>query len=473
MSRVFDLLGHAKLNEPSLRFGSTSPMDTDVHPLRGLLRFGPYSKNWIARVPNTVRIAFIGQAAMVKKLQGLVEDFEGEFRPSDQKEYRPAYKGLSNVFGIRAIPAGAPSEIILPDTLASKVVAAEKPHHVLAEALTRAIGQLRANRHDFDMVMIGLDAAWADGFFEREEEDFNLHDHLKAIAASMGISTQIIRSDRALSYHCRAGVMWRLAIALYTKAGGVPWVLDGVQPNTAFIGIDYALRRHVDDGPKFAICCAQVFDAEGSGLEFLAYEAAGVKVYGDNPYLSRDQMLKIMARSLSIYQKKHDGDPPKRVVVHKNTPFRNDEIAGCLGAFSSVDAVELLQVQADSGWRGYRVDAKKMVAGYPVHRGSLLPIGDYEALLWTKGDLPEVAGGKHFYKEGKGTPEPVLITRHAGRGDFQDACRDTLALTKMDWNNDGPYDGMPVTLNFAGRLAQIVKRMPALEPYPYPVRLFM
>lgn len=475
-NRIFDLSSHQKLLEPKLRFGSVAPKDTDIHPLRGLIKYGPYSKSWLARVPETVRIAFVGQAGMVKRLKALVEDFERKHQPVDQKDYRPEFKGLHDVFGVRAVPAGAPSEIILPDNLNAEVNAAEKPHRLLADAFTRALSQLNANRYDFDMVMVGMDAEWEAGFYETEE-DFNLHDYLKAVSASMGMSLQIIRSDKALSYHCRAGVMWRLAIALYTKAGGVPWVLEDIQPDTAFIGIDYALRRHADDGPRFATCCAQVFDAEGSGLEFLAYEAAGVRVYGDNPYLSRDQMLKIMARSLAIYQKKHDGDPPNRVVVHKNTPFREEEIDGCLGAFTSVPSVELIQVQADTGWRGYRIAAKKKipnsVPGYPVNRGTILPIGDYEALLWTKGDLPEVANGRNFFKEGKGIPEPILITRHAGRGDLVDACKDTLALTKMNWNNDGPYDGMPVTLNFAGRLAQIVKRMPDLKPHPYPVRLFM
>ncbi len=47
------------------------------------------------------------------------------------------------------------------------------------------------------------------------------------------------------------------------------------------------------------------------------------------------------------------------------------------------------------------------------------------------------------------------------------------ALTKMDWNNDGTYDRLPVTLNFAGTLAIIVKQMPKLEPRSYPIRLFM
>ena len=56
---------------------------------------------------------------------------------------------------------------------------------------------------------------------------------------------------------------------------------------------------------------------------------------------------------------------------------------------------------------------------------------------------------------------------------MDDLCQETLALTKMDWNNDGPYDRLPATLNFSDTLATIVKRMPKLQPHSYPVRLFM
>jgi hypothetical protein len=43
----------------------------------------------------------------------------------------------------------------------------------------------------------------------------------------------------------------------------------------------------------------------------------------------------------------------------------------------------------------------------------------------------------------------------------------------MDWNNDGPYDRLPVTLNFAQILAKVVKRMPTLEARSYAFRQVM
>lgn len=124
--------------------------------------------------------------------------------------------------------------------------------------------------------------------------------------------------------------------------------------------------------------------------------------------------------------------------MHKNTEFRTGEINGCLAALSSVRDVELLRVQREHGWQGMLFSEARKTDGYPCHRGQVLPIGDYEALLWTQGMIPTF-GQKGYYKEGKSIPQPLLITRFAGRGDFFDLCRETLALTKMNWNNDGPY----------------------------------
>ena len=49
-------------------------------------------------------------------------------------------------------------------------------------------------------------------------------------------------------------------------------------PESAYVGISYAVRPVVSDRPRFVTCCSQVFDAEGAGLEFVAYDAHEVEV---------------------------------------------------------------------------------------------------------------------------------------------------------------------------------------------------
>jgi hypothetical protein len=72
-----------------------------------------------------------------------------------------------------------------------------------------------------------------------------------------------------------------------------------------------------------------VLDADGAGLEFVAYETDDIHLERDNPFLSRSDMRRIMARSLALYQRRHGGRSPKRVVIHKSTDFKPDEVDGC------------------------------------------------------------------------------------------------------------------------------------------------
>jgi HJR/Mrr/RecB family endonuclease len=340
--QAFNLPGHTVLPEPKLRFGSRNPGDVDIHPLQGLLRFGPYSRDKLAALSDPIRVAVVAPAGGSPRVSGLIREMEQAHQPRERKAYLPGFPGFSKVFHVRLASAGQGTTIELATTLSEDLKRSPKPHVVLAEALTRALGALRNHRHDFDVVLVLLSKEWEAGFEGGEGDDFDLHDYVKAIAASDGLCIQFLKESSALDYFCRCSVMWRLGIALYTKAGGVPWVLADVDAGTAFIGIDYALRANAGADSRFAICCSQVFDAEGSGLEFVAYEADGVRMFGRNPFLRRDQMLKVMARSLAIYQRKHSGAPPQRVVVHKNTEFKREEIQEQL--------VTLLRSLTDTGF---------------------------------------------------------------------------------------------------------------------------
>lgn len=472
MSVAYKLPGHVRFDEPQLRFAG-GEQSVDIHPLLGLARFGPFSQNRLSGVSNPIRIAMIAPTGGIDRLAKLMREIDQPQKPKERRKYLPDFPGFSKLFGVQLAKARGPTAIELPADMLQQMRNSPRPHQVLADALTRALFSLRTSRTDFDVVLVLVDHRWEAGFTAKDGEDFDLHDHLKAVAASEGICIQMMRDDSALDYFCRCSVAWRLSVALYTKAGGVPWVLADVEPGTAFIGIDYAMRSDAGPASRYAICCSQVFDAEGSGMEFVAYEASDVQMYGKNPFLRRDQMLKVISRSLQIYHRKHAGESPRRIVVHKNTEFKPEEVDGCFDALPHTDVVDLVHVQQSCGWRGVQITKPREPHGYPCHRGTALQLGHYETLLWTQGNKPEFTGGQDYFKEGKGIPEPLLLVRYAGSGSMDDLCRQTLGLTKMDWNNDGPYDRLPVTLNFAQTLAKVVVRMPTLEPRSYPFRLFM
>jgi hypothetical protein len=92
--------------------------------------------------------------------------------------------------------------------------------------------------------------------------------------------------------------------------------------------------------------------------------------------------------------------------------------------------------------------------------------------LWTQGNAPEAAGGR-YYKGGVGIPHPLLLRRWLGTCPAESVSAKVLGLSKMNFNNDALYDLLPVTIKYAGILAQVVKRMPRFQARPYPLRLFI
>lgn len=478
MNNPSGLPNYFVLPEPDLSFHPDKEQEVDVHPLRGLSHFGPFSQHFSNYMYSPIRVAAICPFGASGRVKSLLRELEGQHAPQERRNYLIPYSGFSKIFKIQIAPAADSLFIELDKNLEKEVREKSNGHIVLADALNKALSALQKQRTEFDVVFIYLPEAWSSGFYGGENDDFDLHDFLKGITATRSIPLQIIR-DNALTYNCRASVMWRLGIALYCKAGGVPWRLANVSADTAYIGISYAVRNPAKEGQRFVTCCSQVFDAEGAGLEFIAYDTNEEQRDYKNPYLSRTEMRSVMARSLRLYQQRHGGRTPKTVTIHKGFDFTPEEIEGCFDAWRSTDGLQIIQIQANSMWRGLLYHAPKQKgalaspAMYPIFRGSVLPIDDRSALLWTQGNAPSAAQGKDFFKEGKSIPKPLLLTRFAGHGSWENDCNAILGLSKMNWNNDGLYDLQPVTIGYADVLARTIKRIPDLAPRPYEFRFFM
>lgn len=470
-----ELAPHLWLPEPPLSFHPDRKSDWEIHPLRGLCRFGPHSSGL---VPDPIRVATLSPAGESHRLYGFMRELNTTYKPTERRDYLPDWPGFRGAFSLQMRAAGGSCHIELDAQLETDFRTSPAPHIVLADRLVRAIHGLEARREEFDVLFIYLPQRWAPGYVGGPADDFDLHDHVKAATAARRLPVQLVREDKALAYPDRASVMWRIGLALYVKAGGIPWKLAETDPETAYIGLSYALRPPESDRPRFVTCCSQVFDAEGSGLEFIGYDAHEVEVQRDNPFLSRTEMFRVMTRSLDLYRRRHAGRSPRRLIVHKSTEFKPDEIDGAMEAFHLCEAVDLVQVVEDVGWRGVRIDAtiaakKGTPAAFPVARGTVIGLGPREALLWTHGDVKGISGRESYFQGARSTPRPVRLVRYAGHGPWDETTRAALALSKMNWNNDALYDPLPVTMTYAQVLARVVKRMPGLGSAPYQFRFFM
>ena len=424
----------------------------------------------LLQFPESIRIAAIIPKGTYASLSNLVHELNTTQYPKERKKYLKNFPGFKNLFGTALKLSNLDSCTELADAEISDS-SGSVSHQSLADKLGNAIRAMAARRLEYDVLFILLPERWATGFYHKEE-NFDLHDFLKAQTATHSIPSQVIKESSALHYFCRCSVAWRMSIAIYVKAGGIPWKLQDIHVDTAFIGLSYSVlfnestRKH-----DFITCCSQVFDADGTGLEFIAYETDEIAHQrGENPFLSRSEMRKVMSRSISLYQRRHCGRIPKRVIVHKTTHFTRDEVDGCFDAFHSDTQLDLLQIVQNVDWRGINVPSSNQIGGYPVRRGSIVQLDQNQILLWSQG-VVELNGP--FYKEGKGIPLPLKIVRHAGDGNWLDSAQAILGLTKMDWNHDGLYKRLPITLGYASTLATTIKRMGSLQSRPYEFRYFM
>lgn len=341
------------LEEPNLTF---NPDDTlvDVSPLRGLDRHGPYSRKSFPLFSPQLRLATIGPANGRTQLAQLVNILRSAQRPTDRTEYVPPYRGFEQLFGVPL--AASPvkeGHVRWPDDLMG-LGPNGPPAARLMHAVRDGMNRLALVRDQFDVALVHLPDAWEIAY---RGVGFDAHDSIKAIGAAHNIPTQVV-NDRAFRFNYKASLAWRLAIALYVKAGGIPWKLaplPGVPESPAYIGLAYALRGSAKNA-HYITCCSQVFDADGGGMQFVAFEARDPVAEMDdarrNPFLSRSDMRAVMARSLTLYQNRNAGLLPRRLVVHKTTSFKSDELQGCLDALSGVPEVECIEVTASPGWRG-------------------------------------------------------------------------------------------------------------------------
>lgn len=285
------------------------------------------------------------------------------------------------------------------------------------------------------------------------EQETNFRRLLKARCMHLGRPIQIVRRQtldpEIPGQQDEATKAWNLCTALYYKANQtVPWKMRGDpnQPPVCFVGIGFYLSR---DRRTLNTSLAQVFDELGRSV-ILRGTPVDVGKSDRRPFLSGEQANILLGQALYEYEVAMD-TRPARLVVHKSSNFRDDELEGMQAAAAaagirSLDFVTVL----DSRLRLFR-DGK-----YPPYRGTRVELDAANHLLYTRGSV-------EWYETypGNYVPQPLDVRLVDHEASPAKICSEILALTKMNWNNtqfDGKY---PITLRCARRVGDIMKYLPS------------
>jgi hypothetical protein len=168
---------------------------------------------------------------------------------------------------------------------------------------------------------------------------------------------------------------------------------------------------------------------------------------------------------------------PERVVIHKLTPFLEEERKGLQAGLGGVKEIDLLEIYVDDALRYLssitQRDGSFKEDRFPMKRGTLLKLSPAAALLWVHGVSDVVDSRRSYYQGKRRIPAPVVVKRHAGRSDLTMVGEEILGLSKMNWNSFDLYTKVPATIESLRQIARIGSLLERFGSSSYDYRLFM
>jgi hypothetical protein len=128
--------------------------------------------------------------------------------------------------------------------------------------------------------------------YKGDHEKFDLHDFVKAFCVQRGIASQIVEQDTLRSaYQCR--VLWWLSLAIYVKSKRTPWVLEELDPDTAFVGLGFSIDDQAERGQHVILGCSHIYNPRGEGLQYRLTKLDNPVMRRGNPYMKVEDARKV------------------------------------------------------------------------------------------------------------------------------------------------------------------------------------
>ena len=464
--------------DPKLLFGRKGfdSHAADKMPLRGISTCGPFDS--ALNLPSNdhpIRLSVVCPRAEAGILEQFLDGIEKNWQPikKDKEDYLVPFAGFEKEF---RVPIQTPRQsdtnwFTLPELSQTEDV--EAGSRELAKNINSAINASTAIERS--VVLVLTPERW-DKFrdYENSNEIFDVHDYVKAYAAQRGIATQFIKQEK-LMVQDKCRFWWWFSVAIYAKAMRTPWVLDGLDENTAYVGLGYSIDRYAKRGQQIVLGCSHLYNSRGQGLEFRLTKIENPIIRNRNAFLRFDDARRIGETIRSLYWE-HKRKLPERVVIHKLFPFQDEEQKGLRAGLYGISNLELLEINHEPNLRYVNSivrTGKIEIDNFPIRRGTVVRLSDFEALVWVHGATEAVKENWTYFQGKRRIPGPVVIRRHAGSSQLNSLAHEVLGLSKMDWNSGDLYSPLPATVFSSKRIARIGKLLDRFSYESFDYRLFM
>lgn len=357
-----------------------------------------------------------------------------------------------------------PEEIYIMGRPESKVKIAERVKGKVA------ISRHRAQRLVSEPTFFGDDELQADVY----KYATNFRRQLKARLLKEKIVTQIVREttltpDEFLQENGLplrriedpATVAWKLGTGAYYKAGGRPWQLADVRPGVCYVGLVYK-RTDLTNDVRHACCAAQMFLTNGDGVVFRGALGPWFQTDTKRFHINENAARNLVRMVVEEYGRLQ-GESPRELFIHAQAAFTDEEWHGFRHGVDK--GTKLVGVQIVDGWD----DLKLFRPGaYPVIRGTALVLSSHHAYIWTSGYVPRL----DTYM-GPETPNPISVRVLRGDCELMTVLQDVMALTKINFNSCIHNDRLPVTINFANAVGDVLMSAPMDSEPKLPFKFYI
>ena len=496
------------IDEPMLSFGFNQKTE---HPQDGLFLFGPPASN---QNPARMDVGVIGTLEGIRRYETWVKALGATIAApeSGREENKTMWPGFQAAFGV-PWPATPFAKITIDGDLLSRRIRSEDRHDgifravdVYGDALRKYLREQEARPQFWFVVIpeevhrfgrpksivpreqrekasgtIGRRAAKsilsAGSLFVEEMEaaalyeyELNFHNQLKARLLDTGQVLQVVRETTLTpsefeegarrSLQDPASVAWNLATTSFYKAGGRPWRVAEVREGVCYVGLVF---KHIENanGRDNACCGAQMFLDSGEGVVFKGAVGPWFSSTDHSFHLSREKAAELMGMVIASYTEMH-GRPPAELFIHGKTWFETAEWEGFQSTVPPETRLVGIRIRRQNELKLFRYGSR------PVLRGTAILASDRRAYLWTTGFTPRL----NTYP-GREVPNPITVDIVQGEADIRQVLTDLMSLTKLNFNNAGFADGLPVTLRFADLTGEILTAGPTDITAPLPFRYYI
>jgi len=294
---------------------------------------------------------------------------------------------------------------------------------------------------------------------EEDDRPDSLYAEIRRKAFKEGIPVQTILTEKLKNY--KSATVNNVAVAIYAKTGGKPWVLSepvsSMFKSAIYIGYDIS-KRHGGTRAGTAI----VYDNHG---QFISHVNRDLPTMGDSdivPALHMKAFIKDIVEETAKKIKRIE-----LVVIHKDGEIREEELTGIKEAVKNLGRKLNVLVLSfpKTGPFLFKVDRQKAddpEEGFLIYAGEQLVDGTPRRTYLLQSRLPLGRGAKPVrllkyrivfvgYSDGGTLKDKALNARLE-----EDIGRQVFYLGKLNWATMKGVSKAPITVHFAHKASEIL-----------------